>query len=136
MNSHFDRFHFEFITFIILLHFLNQPSVTPTGTPVQAESHDDFHSKAKEADGQPSVIGSEKHLEEEEAKQKQIRDWLTKTRKLKPISAKFDPNSIEFTTPQKSQRIPPGATDPDGLWRSQMQNARATMRDAGIPPTR
>ncbi len=26
--------------------------------------------------------------------------------------------------------------DPDGLWRSQMQNARSTMRDAGIPATR
>ncbi len=49
---------------------------------------------------------------------------------------KLNPKSVEFNAPDQSKRIPPGATDPDKLWRTQMQNARATLREAGIPTTR
>lgn len=40
--------------------------------------------------------------------------------------------SVDFTPVDLPKRIPAGATDPDSVWRTQMQNARAAMRESGL----
>ena len=59
-----------------------------------------------------------------------INEWLSERRSV-PEDIR---RSREFDDGTLPKRIPAGATDPDRLWRDQMQNARATMRQA-IPPS-
>ena len=54
-----------------------------------------------------------------------------KDRFLKDLNEWMD--SREFDAGTVVKRIPARATDPDSVWRDQMQNARATMRQANLP---
>ncbi len=80
--------------------------------------------------------GEAKSMAEVAAEVEKATERLKQTKKSLNTYKLPITTSIEFTTPEKYQRIPLGATDPGKLWRSQMHNARATMRDAGIPETR
>lgn len=82
------------------------------------------------------IKGESKGLEEVTAEVEKAAERLKQTKKVITTHRLPITTSIEFTTPEKNQLIPPGATDPDKLWRTQMQNARATLREAGIPTTR
>jgi len=105
-----------------------------------AKAHWEHLTKLKE---QPGFLTGEqikneaKGLEEVTSEVEKAAERLKQAKKALNTYKLPITTSIDFTIlEKKDQRIPLGATDPDGLWRSQMQNARATMRDAGIPATR
>jgi hypothetical protein len=47
----------------------------------------------------------------------------------KRLDALMSDLPVDFTSTAIPPRIPAGATDPDSVWRSQMQNARATLKE-------
>ncbi len=105
-------------------------------TQANAKAHWEHLTKLKEKSGflaGDQMKEESKSLAEVTSEVEKAAERLKQMKKAldtyKPIST-----SIDFTTlEKKSQRIPIGATDPDKLWRSQMENARAAMRAAAIP---
>lgn len=68
---------------------------------------------------------------------KSFADQIAEARRLKPNSATlqdpiFNLPDVGDSELKRTQAIPWGATDPDGFWRSQVNGANQTLREAGL----
>jgi hypothetical protein len=95
----------------------------PTPAPVEAAPNSAVEWSLKNAE----TIGQ----------MKEFADQIAEARRLKPNSATlqdpiFNLPDVGDSELKRTQVLPWGATDPDSFWRSQVNGANQTLREAGL----